>query len=499
MSDDPLTAPLRTMSTPDDPAAIDHIWNRAFTRMAGSPARPGNRLTLLQDAAENYPAWLEAIAAAQSWVHFETYIINDDAIGRQFGDALAAKARAGVIVRVIYDWWGARALRPNRLWRALQAAGVQVRCFNPPRAGSPLTWMSRDHRKMIGVDGRVAFVSGLCVGQQWLGDAPSGLDGWRDTGVRIEGPAVADVERAFADSWSAAGSALPPRERPALTESRPDGSVTLRVIAGTPGQGNLYRLDQLIAAAAQRTLWLTDAYFIATTPYVQALRTAAADGVDVRLLVPNASDIPVIRAVSLSGYRPLLESGVRVFEWNGPMLHAKSAVADGLWARVGSTNLNPASWLGNWELDVVVEDPAFAMAMAQMYERDLAHATEVVLTARRRVRKVAAGAGGPAPSPGAPAVPRSSRRRVPGSANRAAAGAIGIGNTLGAAISNHRTLGPAEARVLGSTGALLLLLVAITVRWPWTIAGPIVVLVAWTALAAIVKALRIRRARVRRA
>ena len=498
------------MSARDDLSPADPLWNRAFTRMAGSPPRSGNRITLLEDAAGNYPAWLDAIAAAQSWVHFESYIINDDAIGGQFADALAAKARAGVTVRVLYDWWGARGLRPNRLWRRLQAAGVQVRCFNPPRAANPLTWMSRDHRKMIAVDGRVAFVSGLCVGQQWIGDMQTGLEGWRDTGVRLEGPAVADVERAFAAAWGAAGSALPQRECPPVGDPLPAGTVTLRVIAGTPGQGNLYRLDQLIAAAAQRSLWLTDAYFIATTPYVQALREAAADGVDVRVLVPNASDIPVIRAISLSGYRPLLEAGVRVFEWNGPMLHAKTSVADGQWARVGSTNLNPASWLGNWELDVVVEDPAFASAMAQMYERDLAHATEIVLTARRRVRKVspaaATGSPGAAVAPGAAnstsaaGMPRSSRqRRVAGSANRAAAGAIGIGSTLGAAISNHRTLGPAEARVLGTTGALLLLIVALAVRWPWAIAGPFVVLAAWTAIVAIVKAFRIRRARPRRA
>lgn len=466
------------MSTPLDLFPLDHLWNRAFTRMAGAPARAGNRIALLQDASENYPAWLDAIAAARSWVHFESYIIHDDGIGRQFADALAAKARSGVSVRVLYDWWGARGLLPNRLWRSLRAAGVHVRCFNPPRVGSPLAWMSRDHRKMIGVDGRVAFVTGLCVGQDWVGDPQAGLEAWRDTGVRIEGPAVADVERAFAETWAAAGLPLPVQELPEVADPLPGGSVTLRVIAGTPRQGTLYRLDQLIAAAAQRSLWLTDAYFVATTPYVQALRVAAADGVDVRLLVPNTSDIPVLRAVSRAGYRPLLEAGVRVFEWNGAMLHAKSAVADGRWARVGSTNLNPASWLGNWELDVTVEDQRFAAAMEQMYERDLTCATEIVLSARHRVHKIHHG---------------SHRRRVAGSAHRAAAGAIGIGSTLGAAISNHRTLGPAEAKVLGSTGALLLTFVVIAILWPWVVIGPVVVVGGWTAVATIVRAFKIGR------
>lgn len=469
------------MTNPLDLFPLDHLWNQAFTRMAGAPARAGNRIAVLQDASENYPAWLDAIAAAGTWVHFESYIIHDDRIGRQFADALEAKARSGVSVRVLYDWWGARGFRPNRLWRSLRAAGADVRCFNPPRIGSPLTWMSRDHRKMIGVDGRVAFVTGLCVGQDWVGDPQAGIEAWRDTGVRIEGPAVADVERAFAETWAAAGPPLPLTERPDMPAPLTAGSVTLRVIAGTPRLGSLYRLDQLIAAAAQQSLWLTDAYFVATTPYVQALRAAAADGVDVRLLVPNTSDIPVLRAVSRAGYRPLLEAGVRVFEWNGPMLHAKSAVADGRWARVGSTNLNPASWMGNWELDVAVEDHRFAAAMERMYERDLTHATEIVLSSRHRVSKLHDG---------------SHRRRAAGSAHRAAAGAISIGSTLGAAMSNHRALGPAEAKVLGSAGVLLLALVVVAFLWPGVVIWPAIVVGGWIAVATIARAFRIARASV---
>jgi len=468
------------MPTPLDLFPLDHLWNQAFTRIVGSPARVGNRLELLRDAAENYPAWLEGIAAATGWIHFESYIIHDDVVGRQFADALEAKARSGVAVRVLYDWWGDRRLRPNRLWRSLRLAGVDVRCFNPPRPGSPLAWMSRDHRKMIGIDGRVAFVTGLCVGQEWAGDPARGIEAWRDTGVMIEGPAVADIESAFSETWAAAGAPLPAHEIPAVSDPLPGESVTLRVIAGSPRLASVYRLDQLIAAAAQTSLWLTDAYFVATTPYVQALRAAATDGVDVRLLVPSASDIPVLRAVSRAGYRPLLESGVRVFEWDGPMMHAKTAVADGRWARVGSTNLNPASWLGNWELDVAVEDRGFAVAMERMFENDLTHSTEVVLTARQRVHKLTGDR------------PRR-RRAAPGSAGRAAAGAIGIGSAVGAVISNHRVLGPAEAKVLGAAGTLLLALVVIVLVWPWLVIGPAALAGAWIAIATIVRALRIRR------
>jgi cardiolipin synthase len=337
--------------------------------------------------------------------------------------------------------------------------------------------MSRDHRKMIGVDGRIAFVTGLCVGEDWVGDPEHGAEAWRDTGVSLEGPAVTDVERAFADMWAATGSALPAPEVPDVPPPLSGGSVTVRVIAGSPRLGSLYRLDQLIAAAAQRSLWLTDAYFVATTPYVQALRSAAADGVDVRLLVPSASDIPVLRAVSRAGYRPLLEAGVRVFEWNGPMLHAKTAVADSRWARVGSTNLNPASWLGNWELDVAVQDPQFSSSMERMYEDDLARATEIVLRAGQRLQGAA----------------RPHHRRAAGSAGRVAAGAIGVGSTLSAAMSNHRTLGPAEAKVLGATGALLLAIIVLVLVWPMVVVGPAVVIGGWIGIATIVRAIRIRR------
>src|SRR5262245_14335733 len=155
----------------------------------------------------------------------------------------------------------------------------------------------------------------------------------------------------------------------------PVGDVALRVVASVPNTAGLYRLDLLIAALARKSLWLTDAYYAGVTPYVQALRAAAADGVDLRLLVPGPTDLPILRPISQAGYRPLLEAGVRVFEWNGPMLHAKTAVADGRWARVGSSNLNLASWLSNWELDVVVEDESFAQAMEAAYLDDLANAT----------------------------------------------------------------------------------------------------------------------------
>jgi cardiolipin synthase len=260
--------------------------------------------------------------------------------------------------------------------------------------------------------------------------------------------------------------------------------VAVRVIATEPNTVGLYRLEQLVAAGARDYLWLTDAYVVGTNMYVQALRAAAQDGVDVRLLVPSASDIPVVAALSRANYRALLEAGVRVFEWNGPMIHAKTSVVDGKWARVGSTNLNIASWMGNWELDVTIEDDGFAKQMQEMYCRDLEHATEIVISDRKRVKPI-----GP-PRPRGKRRPRTSRK---GSTSRAAAGVIGVGSAVGAAITNRRVLGPAEARLMAMAGGFLLGLSIIAVKWPRGITYPLAFIGTWVAIALFIRAYKLRK------
>jgi cardiolipin synthase len=459
------------------------LAEQAFSRAAGAPLVSGNRIRLLKDGAENYPAWLEAIASAKQTILFEIYFIYDDDVGHRFADALVAKAQEGVRVRLLHDWLGGLGKTSARFWRRLREGGVEVRCFNPPRVDSPLGWLTRDHRKSICVDHRVAFVSGLCVGRMWVGEPERGIEPWRDTGVEVRGPAVADIAQAFAQVWGEAGPMLAPDELPERDSIPSAGDVMLRVVASVPNLAGLYRLDQLIAAVARQTLWLTDAYFVGTTSYVQALRSAAMDGVDVRLLVPGSSDIPILVPLSRAGYRPLLEAGVRVFEWNGSMLHAKTAVADGRWARVGSSNLNVASWLGNWELDVAVEDEAFAHTMQEMYLDDLTQATEIVLSERQRIR--------PSRRPGPR--PAGDRHRR-GSAGRVAAGAISVSNTIGAAITNRRVLGPAETKVTVLAGIVLLVLAVVAVLWPLLLVVPFTLFSAWMAFALLVKAYRLRRA-----
>jgi cardiolipin synthase len=259
--------------------------------------------------------------------------------------------------------------------------------------------------------------------------------------------------------------------------------MRVRIIAGEPSNASTYRLDLLIAAVAHERLWLTDAYFVGTAAYVQALRAAAKDGVDVRLLVPGTSDIPAVSMLSRGGYRALLDAGVRIYEWNGTMLHAKTAVADTHWSRIGSTNLNLASLLGNYELDVSIEDAAFATKMAAQFEEDLTHASEVVLTERNRVQR----------SEPRDEASQGVRRSRAGSATRAAAGAVSMGSALSAALTNRRDVGPAEVGLLAKMGLVVIGLGVVGAIWPQVIAWPMAVFAVWIGLAWLSRALSLKR------
>jgi cardiolipin synthase len=478
--------------------------DQAISRAAGAERVEGNCVTLLRNAAENYPAWLSAIEAAEHYVYFEAYIMRDDTAGRQFADALIAKARSGVVVRLLYDWMGAFCKTPSRFWETMRAAGIDVRCFNPFKFASPLGWVNRDHRKSVMVDGRVAFVTGLCVGNAWVGDPAKGIAPWRDTGLEIRGPAVAEVESAFCRVWAVAGTPIPDGERAAGDAISMAGNTSVRIVASEPWRARLLRIDELVAGAARQTLWLTDAYYAGMPSHVQALRAAAMDGVDVRLLVPGGTDLPIIRPLSQAGYRPLLEAGVRVFEWNGPMMHAKTAVADGRLARVGSSNLNIASWFGNYELDALIEDDDFAHTMEESYIDDLSNSTEVVLRGGRRKRpprgaraaaRIAAlaaqAAGSDAPEH-AGRLERKRHRRGSGSAGRGVAGAIRLGNTVTAAVTNRRVLAAADSRTVAATGAGLAVIAIVAVLWPRIFAVPFALLCAWFGGAMLIQSYRLR-------
>lgn len=475
------------MPTLSPPTPSRLLAEQALSRAAGAPLVGGNAVELLIDAQAHYDAWLAAIRGATQRVLIENYIVRDDDVGHAFRDALVDRARDGVLVAVIVDWLGCLGQSGAAFWKPLREAGGHVRVFNPPQFGHSLGWMTRDHRKQLVVDGTLGFLSGVCISAKWLGDPARNVPPWRDTGVGIRGPAVQELEAAFANSW--AGCGAPKLELASIPAEETTGTVALRVIATQPVTAAMYRLDQMIAALARRSLWLTDAYFVGISPYVQALSAAARDGVDVRLLVPGTSDIPIVANLSRSGYRPLLKAGIRVFEWNGSMLHAKTAVADGQWARVGSSNLNIASWLNNREIDVAVEDADFAGQLAAQYERDLENATEIVL-APRRYRRGERVRSSEATKPNQP-------QHRGGRPGRAAAGALRIANSVGAALTERRVLGDTGTGTLTGTALLLAVLAVVAIAWPAVIAWPLGLLAAWFAVNTGIRAWRLRQRRLR--
>jgi cardiolipin synthase len=431
-----LPRAARVLVPPQDELAF------AIQRTASARAIAGNTLEHHPDSPAALDAIVALIASAKVWIHFENYIIRDDHTGRRVADALAERAQAGVRVRVLYDGLGSFGTG-YRFWRALRRAGVEVRAFHTIFSGHPFDIFVRDHRKLVVADGVRAMLGGLCIGDEWAGDPARGRQPWRDTMLTVCGPAATALDASFASVWGRVGPPLPTDELNADPE--PCGEVAVQAVAGVPFEGRIYRVTQLIAAAAQERLWITDAYLVPPAPLYAALLEAAKSGVDVRLLVPGASDLPVLRSFTRSGYRELLRAGVRVFEWLGPMIHAKTLVADRRWARVGSSNLNVSSLFGNYELDLVTDDTATADALAAQFRRDLRMSYEIVLRPRRRMfpaRLVDTPGedretGAEAPPPQASARHKRSRyelgavavvalRRVAGGLRRALAGSVAL-------------------------------------------------------------------------
>ena len=287
---------------------------------------------------------------------------------------LARRAREGIHVRVLYDWFGSVGTSRG-FWRYLRAAGVDVRSFHRPQFVDVVTNISRNHRKLVVADGSRAILGGLCIGCEWTGERNSGGQPWRDTAVDVRGPAGAVLDQTFVNLWEMTGDEVPPDQVAGVVA--PEGEAEVRVISGEPGRERAYRVIELLAVGSVERLWITDAYLIAPPRLFQALRDSARDGVDVRLLVPGSSDVALIRNLTRIGYRDLLRSGVRIYEWDGPMLHAKSIMCDNRWVRIGSSNLNPSSLIGNYELDVLIEDPGVAHAMEDQFRHDMARSREV--------------------------------------------------------------------------------------------------------------------------
>lgn len=478
--------------------AMLRMAERAMERASDAQQIRGNTAHLLPGSREAFAAWLDAIGRAERYVHLENYILRDDRIGRQFREMLCERAREGIKVRLLYDWIGCWAT-PRRFWKPFRDAGVEVRAFAPPSIVDPLNFIRRDHRKVVAVDGEWASVSGMCIGDEWAGDPALGIPAWRDTGVEFRGPVAAVIDRAFAKTWGTAGGWLPLDEVPDPGIVRPVGNVAVRVVEGEPGRSRIYRISQFVSVGVERRLWITDPYFVLPPAMSEALASAARDGVDVRVLVPAYNNWPIVGGMSRAGYRPLLDAGVRLFEWEGPMIHAKTAVADGFWARVGSSNLNLASLLGNWELDVAVTDLNFAHEMEQLFERDLESSVEVTLVnsarvagigikERRAVERVLAPDMDETLSATRTAAREARKRSFRGSQISRFLGRLARAATvLSRALVGQRTVGREDTGWVSVWAAILLALGAIGFFFPRVTAWPMALLSLLLAIAAIIR------------
>jgi cardiolipin synthase len=349
-------------------------------RVEAKPIHPGNQLEIYHSGEAAFAAMFQAVAAARLEVLLESYIFKDDAVGRDMLDELAAAARRGVVVRVLADAlgsWGTRA----GFWRDMARRGVEAHLFNP--LFSHLWYQPfRDHRKLLIVDRSIGFTGGMNIGVEY--GSPSAPGGpWRDSHVRVIGPAAWAMAIVFNEGWEHAGGQ--PIELPPLAVAPDLPGARILVLDARPLRGNREAAASLvaIAAAARERLWITNAYFAPGHTAIRVLTDAACRGVDVRLLLPGRSDVPIVRHAGHGYFADLLGRGVRIFEYGAAVLHAKSMVADGHLTVIGSTNLDFRSFLFNAECNLVVFDDPFAARLEQTFAEDLAQSAEVTLAAWR--------------------------------------------------------------------------------------------------------------------
>ena len=364
---------------------------RGLWRIAAADVSSGNRVALLRNGPTTFSAMLELIDGAEHTVCLEGYIFRDDEVGQQFAEALVKAAERGVAVRLLVDWIG-RMGTPRSFFQAMARRGVQVRIFNPPGFHRWLGLVPRDHRKLLVVDDRAGVTGGIGIGREWkTGVLKRRRAPWRDTAVLIEGAAANDMMQAFELMWRRAmgqerrGSHrhLTRRARSTHLDPSVDPPALVGIIEGEPGRFRISRALQIQAVSAERSIWIASAYFMPSPSEVEALNGAARDGVDVRVLVPSRYDHPWIRLATPHYYRRLLRNGVRIWEWRGEMMHAKTSVIDRRWTRIGSTDYNPLGLAINFELDAVIEDRVLGVQAEAMFLEDLEQSKEITMAARR--------------------------------------------------------------------------------------------------------------------
>jgi cardiolipin synthase len=358
--------------------------------ISGTPLVAGNRVTLLVDNRDTASAMLETIRGARDHINLETFMFNDDEGGRTFADLLLQKQSEGVQAQLIYDSSGCWDT-PAAFYQRLRNGGVEALEFNPInplRVRDEWSLTERDHRKILVVDGRIAFTGGVNIGSFSSKSLPGGPHDekggtpWRDTEAMVQGPAVAGFQRIFMETWARQkGPELPRRDYFPLLE--PEGNDLVRVIASTPGESNRLNYMMYVSAVthARRFVHLTQAYFVPDEEMVKALCEAAARGVDVKIIIPSHTDSWMVDYAAQSYFTSLLKSGVKLYIGRGAVVHAKTAVVDGVWSTVGSTNFDLWSFLRSDEVNAEILSPEFAEEMEGLFMQELAQSEELLLEA----------------------------------------------------------------------------------------------------------------------
>lgn len=365
---------LVTPTTPSLPALAEHS---AFIG--------GNKVGLLFDGPQTFAAMRLAINAAQNHIHLETYIFDQDAMGTEFAQLLIARQRAGIQVSIIYDSVGTIGT-PQEFFEQMQNAGIQLLAFNPV---NPLrlenAWQPnhRDHRKVLIVDGKVGFTGGVNISSSYAASSlfrskrkTKSKVGWRDTHLKIEGPAVALLQALFLETWASQQAA--PLKGDFFPPLSARGDKQVSVIASQPGGAPIIHQAYLQAiAAAKHSIHITCAYFVPDQQILDALYAAAARGVAVKLILPGVSDSALMLHAAQSFYADILAHGIQIYQLQIAVLHAKTAVIDGKWSTVGSTNLDTRSFLHNSEINLVILGEEFGSAMEKAFTEDLLYSIEI--------------------------------------------------------------------------------------------------------------------------
>lgn len=347
----------------------------------GSPLIAGNKVTLLFDGPQTMKAMMAAISTAKDSINLETYIFDDDELGESFSNLLIERQRAGVQVNIIYDGVGTLDT-PASFFEHMRAAGIQLVEFNPV---NPLKrfgrWRinNRDHRKILVVDGKIGFTGGINISADYAHSSlfrsahkkRNSAVGWRDTQIQIEGPAVASLQWLFLDTW-AKQRADDPLDRDYFPALAPAGDKIIRVLGSEPGgDPTIFKAYALAIQQAKKTIHITTPYFAPDQQIIDALTQAAQRGVEVKILFPSVSDSSLVFYAGQSFYSQLINGGVQIYQLQVAVLHAKTAVIDGTWSTVGSSNLDMRSFLHNTEVNVIVLGTEFGQAMESAFNEDL--------------------------------------------------------------------------------------------------------------------------------